>query len=636
MYSVTQAFKTAAAQPIQRHVLRGTVNGVSFTQSDVIAKSFKITNQLCENTKISLGGVYTAKLEITFETSFALSVVSRGSWQGVVIVPELGLTLADASVEYLPAPSYSYTVNEAKWTEKGLAVIAYDNLSKFDKSIDLNQSSGKVYDFLAYACQRCGVDLGMDPETCAALTNGGYTLGLYPSDAVQTYRDMIAWLAQACAAFAYIGRDGKLYFKSLPEPVEVDTINTAGRFTGAAFSDFITFYTGLSVVNIEDNTTSYYNVTPDNGLVMNLGANPFLQYGTDEIKNAIRQNILDKLATFAATPFSAAMLTNPAYDLGDCIKFVGGIADDYYGVVMQYVLDIDKLSVLGFGENPALMSAQSKTDKDISGLRGQNKENRITYYTYSNVSPREIGDGDAAQVCNIRFSTIEQTTVTLWQEYNLGITLDDPDTPATVTAYYYVDGVLENYEPVQTYGESGAHVLGLQYYLQNVDGGTAHTFAVDFEVDGGTVVIPTGDIHVCLQGQGLVGADAFNGFIEASDEMPLFVVAGIACGSFEDAGDLETVSNENETANDNYPLYDLGFVKDYINDQNGEIITDQNGDYIEAAGATLAPLFTDGALLVLKIDTDFAAYLTADASNGLYVGENMDAGLFNILYTEGE
>ena len=57
MYNVSQAFITAANEPIQKHVLRGTVGGVNFTQADVLAKSFKITNQLCESSKVVLGGV---------------------------------------------------------------------------------------------------------------------------------------------------------------------------------------------------------------------------------------------------------------------------------------------------------------------------------------------------------------------------------------------------------------------------------------------------------------------------------------------------------------------------------------------------------------------------------------------------
>lgn len=557
MYAVSEAFKTAASKAVQRHLLRGTVDGQNFAQSDVLAKSFKITNQLCENSKIILGGVYVGKLELTFATEYARNIVARGSWQGVVIAPEIGLALADGTPEYVPAPAKEYTVHEAKWTENGLHVIAYDNLTKFDKAIDLNESTGKVYNFLSYACDKCGVEFGMTAEECEALTNGSYVFGLYPTDSVKTYRDLIAWLAQACACFAMIGRDGKLYLKSLPAPVSVDTIDTTQRFTGAAFSDFETYYTGLSVVEIENNTTAYYNLTPDDGLTMNLGSNPFLQYGTESTKNAVRNAILTKLAEFRATPFSAAMLTNPAYDLGDCLTFTGGIAANNKCVIMQYVLDIDKLSVYGFGENPALMSAQSKTDKALDGLKGQNKDNRITYYTYSNVSPIEIQDGDDPEtVVNLRFATVENTTVTLWQEFKLGVQLDDESTPAVITAHYYFDGIEEFYVPVQTIGESGTHILDLQYYLQNVQAGTAHLWTVNLEVEGAALDIDAGDIHVCLSGQGLVGTDSFVGFIEASDEVPLFVVNGMTVGAFTDVYTVSTLPNGTQTAGDNVGLYE--------------------------------------------------------------------------------
>lgn len=556
MYAVSEAFKTAANMPIQRHVLRGTVGGQTFRQSDVVAKSFKITNQLCENSKITLGGVYVGKLQLTFATTFASGIVARGAWQGVVISPEIGLTLADDSIEYVPAPAKEYTVHEAKWTENGLAITAYDNMSKFDKVIDLNESTGKVFDFLAYACEKCGVILGMSSEECETLTNGTYVFGLYPTDSIKTYRDMLAWLAQACACFALIGRDGKLYLKALPAPVEVDTIDTTQRFTGAAFSDFETFYTGLSVVDIENNTTKYYNLTPDNGLTMNLGANPFLQYGTQGTRDAVRTAILNTLGAFRATPFSAAMLANPAYDLGDTLKFTGGIANNNYCVIMQYVLDIDKLAVNGFGENPALMSAQSKTDKALDGLKGQNKENRITYYTYSNVAPISIEDGDDPEtVVNLRFATVETTTVTLWQEYKLDVELDDPDTPAVITAHYYLDGVEETYVPVQTIGESGTHILDLQYYLQGVQAGRARLFTVNFEVEGGTIGIDSGNLHVCLSGQGLVGSDSFIGFIEASDELPPFVISGMSVGAFTDAPIVDTPTNNGNTASDSTEIY---------------------------------------------------------------------------------
>ena len=213
--------------------------------------------------------------------------------------------------------------------------------------------------------------------------------------------------------------------------------------------------------------------------------------------------------------------------------------------------------LLGFGENPALMSAQSKTDKALDGLKGQNKDNRITYYTYSNVSPIEIVDGgDPETVVNLRFATVETTTVTLWQEYKLDVQLDDEDTPAKITAHYYLDGVEEFYEPVQTIGESGTHILDLQYYLQNVEGGQARLFTVNFEVEGGSLDIAAGDIHVCLCGQGLVGSDSFIGFIEANDTVPRFVIAGLSVGAFTEGYTVDTLTNDNSTGQDNVSPYE--------------------------------------------------------------------------------
>lgn len=644
MYNVSQAFITATRQPIQKHFLRGTVDGVTFAQSDVVAKSFKITNQLCENSKITLGGVYISKLEMTFATSYARSTVTRGKWQGKVIIPQIGLQVEGGSVEYIPAPAYSYIVREAKWTENGLSVIAYDNMSKFDKALNLNETSGKLFDFLSYSCSICGVGLGMTQAECESLCNGDFVFGLYPTDTVKTYRDLIAWIAQANATFALIGRDGNLYLKELPTQDEVDTINTGRRFTGAAFSDFETYYTGLSVVNIADNTTSYYNVLPDTGLTMNLGANPFLQYGAEAVKTEVRQRILARLAQFRATPYSAAMLTNPAYDLGDCLKFTGGIADDNYCVVMQYALDIDKLSVLGFGENPALISAQSKTDKDISGLKGQTQENKITYYTTANIAPFEVETGEDEQtITNIRFATLENTTVTMWHEYNLSVTLDDPDTPAVITAHYYIDGIEEAYTPTETVGEDGLHILGLQYYLRNVEAGAAHLWTVNLEIDGGTLEIEPNSARACLSGQGLIGADSFKGIIEATDTMPLFVVAAIACGTFTDSATVTTFADNTQSAADNIGLLPVGGspVTDYIEDATGDTIDDAEGEPIEAADAVIsssiaAPLFTESVTITFEVDPSYSAYLTANADHGIYVGEDMSEGLFNTLPKEVE
>lgn len=96
------------------------------------------------------------------------------------------------------------------------------------------------------------------------------------------------------ACFATADRDGKIVFRPYTDEV-TDTIDAEHRFSGASFSDFVTRYTGLSVVNMADGMTNYYGVEPDDALTMNLGSNPFLQYGVENTKEQMRRSILDAI-----------------------------------------------------------------------------------------------------------------------------------------------------------------------------------------------------------------------------------------------------------------------------------------------------------------------------------------------------
>jgi hypothetical protein len=62
---------------------------------------------------------------------------------------------------------------------------------------------------------------------------------------VETWRDLVSWLAQTIGCFATADREGNIVFRSFNQTV-VDTIDDAHRFTGGSFSDYVTRYTGLS------------------------------------------------------------------------------------------------------------------------------------------------------------------------------------------------------------------------------------------------------------------------------------------------------------------------------------------------------------------------------------------------------
>ena len=98
------------------------------------------------------------------------------------------------------------------------------------------------------------------------------------------------------------------------------------RFS-SSFSDFITRYTAVSSTNLRTQTAEYYGLEVDDGLTMNLGVNPLLQFGLEETRRQLCGNILADLAAVNYVPFDSSTIGNPALDLGDVLTFTGGQAD---------------------------------------------------------------------------------------------------------------------------------------------------------------------------------------------------------------------------------------------------------------------------------------------------------------------
>ncbi|MBR4196762.1 MAG: hypothetical protein IKQ95_08650 [Synergistaceae bacterium] len=126
----------------------------------------------------------------------------------------------------------------------------------------------------------------------------------YAENDIKTYRDALSWIAQTCCCFVTASRSGGILFRQYGgQPADV--IDDAHRFTGCTFSDFSTRYTGISVVNIRKQTTSYYAVSPDDGLTYNLGSNPYLQNAVSHSLSTMRKAVLKKLAEIDYVPFKA-------------------------------------------------------------------------------------------------------------------------------------------------------------------------------------------------------------------------------------------------------------------------------------------------------------------------------------------
>ena len=570
MYSVSADYLTAIAKNARAHKLKGVVGlNRNFDGDDVIKGSFQIRNQLCPATEIILGGVYIGELTMVFSTDFAQSMNIRGAWKGVTVTPQIGVELADGTFEYIPMGVF--TIEDAKWTNAGLQVTAYDNMSKFDKPFGNVQSSGTVYDFLNLACIKCGVNLGMSAMECNALTNGTEILGIYPDDSMETWRDMISKVAQVACCFATMDRSGALVLRPLPAKTDVTiTIGANARYS-TSFCDYTSFYDTISVVDMKNETTRTYTNDNSGGLTMNLGSNPFLQYGTAETVSRIRQAIADGLEDFAAVPYSVSILPNPALDLGDLIEFTGGIGLGALGAVMAFTQKVDSSTLEGYGENPALADARSKTDKEISGLLGKTQENEVIIYTYENAQAYSLADQTETDIIEIKFATVTPKTVQLFHEIKLDVEAVDPTEPVECIVHYYLDGDEVSYQPITSWDNDGYHLLNLMYFLETLADGQAYDWKVALEMSNGTATIAVDDARATLFGQGLAAVDAWAGEVKVEDETYTLTLHGWMEFNYEE-GSVSTPTKTPTTvsiADDTYSLILGGWMQ--FNYEEGQV-----------------------------------------------------------------
>ena len=119
-----------------------------------------------------------------------------------------------------------------------------------------------------------------------------------------------------------------------------------------------------------DQMTNYYAMEEDDALTYNLGSNPFLQGENAEL---MCRQILSAMQQIRYVPFTVDMIGNPAYDLMDVLRFEGGFADeDKVSCITKYSFHYNaKYTCSGVGSDPALASANSKSDKNIAGLMAQ-------------------------------------------------------------------------------------------------------------------------------------------------------------------------------------------------------------------------------------------------------------------------
>ena len=418
MYPVSEAFLRAVQENTRRYYWTGritTKGGVvyPFGYEDIVKGSGYISAQCCGSAEIELGTVYAAEMGVTL-----FSQVDRYTLDGAKVELFYHLRVEGGGFEEVPMGIFE--VSEANRTAHCLELKAYDYMLRFEKSFNGFESVGNAWAFLELCCKACGVEMENTQGEIEGMPNGRELLSIYPENDIGTYRDVLFFVGQVLGGFFCINRRGRLELRKYgAEPV----LEVQGRHRfSSSFSDFITRYTAVSSTNLRTQTAEYYGLEVDDGLTMNLGVNPLLQFGLEETRRQLCGNILADLAAVNYVPFDSSTIGNPALDLGDVLTFSGGQADgEQVTCITSFQCRIGgRQSLKCVGKNPRLAQAKSKNDKNISGLLNQIEAGKVGIHTFTNASAYVVAE-DRVRVISIEFAAKEETHVQFFGQVVLDV-----------------------------------------------------------------------------------------------------------------------------------------------------------------------------------------------------------------------
>lgn len=510
MYSISSAYRTKMFDDVQTHFLSGTINtDFTFTDKDVIGVSYE---NRCTDKKVSIGSVNIGVLKLTF----LKDILNRGDYYKKPIYLEdyllVGYNENDEPV-YESVPIGLFYVGDAVHTGPDMIdITAYDCLSLMDKPLNIGQTSGYIYDFCKVIENETGAVFGMTQEECEALPNGTSIIGPYPDNDMTTFRDLLSKLAQMVGGFGYADRDGTFKLKPFNNSI-VLTIPKNRRISGSKFSDYQTRFDAISYEDVRVTGEQKF-IGDETGFVMELGNNPFLQYGTPNFITERANEIFQKVQLMVYTPYEVSLL--PAFialDLGDVIAFTSDYTSDTStGALMSFTWTYNKsFKVRCYGSNPNLRNGLSSTDHAIKGASSANREGRLLTFKATNIQQFEV-DNTKRTILSALFSTSSPQPVLTLTEVKF-----DLDSPGTVEVFYVLDDEEIVYVPTETYSEAGTHTISLMYPIEVSALNVRHRFEVRMKTSSGLTIEPE-YAHIYIQGTGFDMTGGFDGYIEALDD----------------------------------------------------------------------------------------------------------------------
>ena len=365
MYSASATFNTKIKSNARKISWSGTittVGGTTYSLSLANIAQGSITRSISSQS-LNIGTAYASSLSM----EIILAGVSRYELYGATI--SLSCSVEGASDVI---PMGVYIVTEASQTADHISLKAYDDMVKFDDVVFVPSANTDIqspYDWLSDSCTACSVTLGNTSAEIKAMPNGKRNVGYADVVAdVKTWRDVLGYITALLGGYAYIGRDRKLYIGQYGS-VSADTVPSSFRYS-SDLSDYKTTYNGIHNIFKEDAVQEYTSNENEDGLILDLGTNPFLQFTKQNNRIKAMQEIIDVWDGLFYVPFKVDMPLVPTYDPGDIISFSDNQAtQDDFGAITEITYQLGgTMSITCTGDNPRLADAQDRFSKTVAGL----------------------------------------------------------------------------------------------------------------------------------------------------------------------------------------------------------------------------------------------------------------------------
>lgn len=517
MYPVSEAYLAAIRAPVRTDRLDGTLaladgSTLTLTAADLMSGSVTIDNQCVTGEELQFGCVYLGQAAFRLKTA-----LSRQSLYGAALTLTYHLLLPGGSWYHLPLGVY--TVAEAERRGVAVSVKAYDNVLALESPYDGMALQGTPGQMLAQAAEACGLALGQTEAELAALPNGGETFQLDGTDGCETWRDCVAAIAQAVGCFAAADRAGALVLRPFAAQSCV-TLDASARCE-VSLSDFRCHYCGVTAGDMGSFAGD------DTGLTLDLGAAPLLEKGLESHRQALLDALLPVLAAADYTPAALTMPGDPALDCGDRIALPTAGQDDVPTMLVTHLVwrFHGSQTVKSVGRNPHLTAAAGREQRVLQQLRKDSERSKTVYYSFTNRQTFVVGSAET-QVASVVFATTESTTAVFLAQLLAEALPDEDGGSLTLTVRYFLNGLpVQDFVPVQTMA-AGPQAMALFCPLVDLAGKTNAVFGLRLQVTGGQLRLAAGQLRASISGQGLAGAAAWDGRLDAEDFLTALPLTG--------------------------------------------------------------------------------------------------------------